>query len=191
MGRVRITKERKLITYSDLWRTSEVLLKRAEAEAAGSYYLSLASLVFDAFALEAFLNHIGENVYARIWQNLESLQPKAKLNVLCERVGLTPDWDVQPWQVVPEIVAFRNKVAHGKNELLRFERIVPHDDKYEEIMRQCLFAKWQNEATTENAVRVHVQLHALFKLIHEKANIEDEFLFHHGSQTGSGEFLPE
>jgi hypothetical protein len=89
MNKMKITLERKLITYSDLWRTSEVLLEKAKAEPQGSYYLILGSLTFSAFALEAFLNHLGENIFGS-WIDLESISPRAKLNVICERIKINP-----------------------------------------------------------------------------------------------------
>ena len=190
MEQVKITKERKLITYSDLWRTSEVLLDRAKAEPVSSYYTVLASLAFSAFALEAFLNHIGEHLFTT-WREMEPLSPKAKINVLCERLALTPKWGAQPWQVVPEIIGFRNKLAHGKNEVLRFEDVVEKDEKYDDIWREFLFADWQRYATAENAERVRKQLTALFTMIHARAGIEEDWLFRHGSQTGSAKRLPD
>lgn len=190
MGRIKITKQRKLITYSDLWRTSEVLLDRAKAEPVGSYYPAVASLAFSAFALEAFLNHIGEHLFAT-WREIEVLSPKAKIHVLCERLRLTPNWGTQPWQVVPQIIGFRNKIAHGKNELLTFEAVVPQDEKYDAIWREFLFSDWQTYATAKNAELVRDRLLALFKMIHAKANIKGDLLFHHGSQFGSAESLPE
>ena len=182
MNKMKITLERELITYSDLWRTSEVLLEKAKAEPQGSYYLILGSLTFSSFALEAFLNHLGENIFGS-WIDLESISPRAKLNVICERIKIKPSWGVQPWQVVPEIVGFRNKIAHGKNSLLKFEDIVP-EDKYDEALHQFLYADWQELATEKNASDVRVALEKLFKLLHKAADIDGDHLFHHGAGTG-------
>jgi len=185
--RVRLTKQRKVITYADFWRTSEVLLERAKASTEGSYFLLLATLAFLAFSLEAFLNHIGENLFDS-WPDLESLPPRGKIIVISERLGLKPNWNSQPWQTVPEIVGFRNKIAHGKNALLQFEKTVSLD-KYEQLRKMFLFADWQEYATEKNALRVQKQLRALFELLHEKAQIEGDWLFHSGGQEGSGEHI--
>jgi hypothetical protein len=189
VAKVRVKLERKVITYADFWRTSEVLLERAQAEPGGSYYFFLGSLVFSAFSLEAFLNHMGESLFDS-WSDLEILAPRGKLIVICEHLGLKPKWNVQPWQTVPELAGFRNKIAHGKNALVRFEKTVSRD-KYEKLWKMFLFADWQKYASETNAVRVRKQLEALFRLIHEKANLEDDCLFNHGAQVGSGTLAEE
>jgi hypothetical protein len=189
MGKVQVMQERKVITYADFWRTSEVLLERAQAEPRGSYYLILGSLTFSAFALEAFLNHLGESVFES-WSELESINPRAKVNVICEHIGVKPNWGAQPWQIVPEIVGFRNKIAHGKNAMLKFESVVPQD-QYEEVRRQFLSADWQKYATEKNAVRVRAALEELFELLHKAAAIENDYLFDHGAQIGSGRAVRE
>ena len=146
-------------------------------------------MVFSAFSLEAFLNHIGDSLFDS-WSDLESLSPRGKLIVICERLGLKPKWHVQPWQTVPELVGFRNKIAHGKNALVRFGKTMSRD-KYEQLWKMFLFADWQKYASKRNAVRVRAQLETLCKLIHGKANLENDWLFHHGAQVGSGTLVEE
>ena len=188
MNKIHITKERKVITYSDFWRTSEYLLERGQDEERGSYFLFLSSLVFSAFSLEAFLNHVGEHLFSS-WDDLEKLKTKAKIKIIAEKLNIKIDYGDTPWQIIPEIIGFRNKVAHGKNTLLKREKNIAANDKYEEIMHEFLFADWQNYATEKNALRVRQRLKEVFKIIHERANIENDFLFHHGSQLGSAHFV--
>lgn len=190
MDKIHITKERKVITYSDFWRASEYLLKRGQGEERGSYFLFLSSLVFSAFSLEAFLNHIGEHLF-NSWGDLEKLRPKAKVNIIAEKLNIKVDYGDTLWQIIPEVIGFRNKIAHGKNTLLREKRTIRANDKYEEIMHEFLFANWQNYATKENAIRVRQRLEEVFKIIHEKANIENDFLFQHGGQLSSAKLVRE
>ncbi len=62
--------------------------------------------------------------------------------------------------------------------LLQFETVVPKDDKYEDIMREFLFADWQDYVSQENAVRVRAGLKDLFEVLHRTAKIEEDFLVH-------------
>ena len=94
-----------------------------------------------------------------------------------------PNWGTLPWQIVPEIVGFRNKVAHGKNALLKFEKLVSMSDDYEQTLYAFLMADWQEYATETNAIRVRAQLESLFELIHSKAAIKNDVLFVEGFQT--------
>ena len=187
MSNIHIQKERKVISYVSFWRTSEVLLEKAQAEARGSYYLFMSSLVFSAFALEAFLNHVGAHTF-QTWNDLESLTPRAKIDVVCEKLGLAPEWGSLPWQIVPEIIGFRNKIAHGKNALLTFEQTVSTDE-YETLLHKFLTADWQHYATENNAVRVRAQLERLFQIIHKQAAIDGDILFQDGFQSGTATAL--
>ena len=190
MEKVQINKERKVITYSDFWLTAGHLLEKGQDDEKGSYFMFLSSLTFSSFALEAFLNHIGESIF-KSWFDLEKLSIKAKVNVICEKLEIKVNYDRTPWQIVPEIVGFRNKVAHGKNAMLTEEKIIPKNDKYEEIRRGFLFADWQNYAVEKNAIKVRSELEKLFRIIHKEAKIENDFLFNHGGQMYSAKKYDE
>jgi hypothetical protein len=188
---VHISKERQLITYSDFWSTSRSLLESGKSDERGSYYQFLASLVFSAFAFEAFLNHIGEHLFSS-WPELERrLSHRAKLALIGERLNVPIDYGRLPWQIIPKLFGFRDKVAHGKNEMLRLEKVVPHDDRYEELMHEFMFADWQKFATEQNASDVRKHLEEIMANLHKVANIESEFLFSHGSQFGSARLIQE
>ena len=185
MKNIRIVKERKVITYTDLWTTAEFLLKQGLEQEVGYYCMFLSSLMFRAFSLEAFLNHIGEHLFLT-WGELEkSLSPNAKLSLIGEKLNLKIEYGKAPWQIVPELIGFRNKVAHGKNSLLKTEQIVPANEKYEKIMYKFLMADWQEHATKSNSLKAKKQLEVLFNKIHAAANIENDILFDFGAQTRS------
>src|SRR6187431_966183 len=165
MKHIRIEKERKVITYSDLWATSEFLLESGSDNETGSYYMFLSSLMFKAFSLEAFLNHIGEHLFD-VWGELEkSLSPNSKLCLICEKLDITVNYGKMPWQIVPEIIGFRNKLAHGKSSLLREQKLVPVTEEYQSILRKFLLADWQEYANEKNALRAQKQLNSLFEII--------------------------
>ena len=52
-----------------------------------------------------------------------------------------------------------------------------------------MFADWQDFADKKNAKQVRNELEKIFKLIHEKAKIEADYLFHHGMQIGSASLI--
>lgn len=76
-GKVRTSRERLLITYSEHWHSSRTFLKLGIENPTGSYHQFLGSIVFTVFALEAFLNHVGESLF-KSWPELEKLTPKGK-----------------------------------------------------------------------------------------------------------------
>lgn len=187
-GSVRISKERQIITYCDFWNTSRFLLENGERDARGSYYQFLGSLVFSAFAFEAFLNHIGEYLFSS-WPELERrLSHRAKLALIAERLCIAVNYGSTPWQTIPKLFGFRDKVAHGKNEMLRLEDVVPHD-RYEELMHEFMFADWQKFANQRNASDVRKSLEEIMAIIHGLAGIEGDVLFSSGPQFGSATLI--
>lgn len=188
-SRIQISKERKLITYSDFWNTSRFLLENGQRNEQGAYYQFLASLTFSAFTFEAFLNHIGEHLF-NSWPDLErKLSHRGKLSLISEKLEFKVEYDRLPWQIIPKLFGFRDKVAHGKNEMIRIEKTVPHDDNYEKLMHEFLFSDWQNFATEKNAVEVRKHLEEIMNRIFGLAKIENEHLFSHGGQSGSASIV--
>ena len=114
---------------------------------------------------------------------------RVKLNLIDEKISIGVNYGKSPWQIVPEIIGFRNKIAHGKNTPLTFDEVVPADAEYKKILREFMFADWQKYANKKNAKRVRLKLEELFTIIHSKANIEGDILFGHGAQTGSARLI--
>jgi len=81
-AKVIIKKECEVNTYADMWHTSHYHLEKGIKDQEGCYHQFMASLVFTAFTLEAYFNHIGPQLFKR-WPDLERLGPKGKLNVHC------------------------------------------------------------------------------------------------------------
>lgn len=189
IAKVRATRSRKLITYADHWHTANTLDKLAREDPKGSFHKYLASILFRAFALEAFLNHLGEEQF-KCWADLERLSPKAKLNIIAENAGVEPKYGSMPWQIVPKLIAIRNKVAHGKNELLEDERILSADD-YDREMGEMLKAEWQEFASEANGTLIERQLTDLMLQLWTACGHSVESLFVSGMQVGSANMIQE
>jgi len=183
-SKVRVNKELKLITYAEHWHTAGCLLDRADQEKRGSYHQYLACITFTAFTLEAFLNHIGEELFEGWRDDLEQISVMGKIRIISDKVGLKVDCGKMPWQVVPELVALRNKVAHGKNERLYEEIILPLNE-YDEHLNVFLKTDWQEAATTKNAKRFMKLVQELCLKIWTACGHDEATLFAHGSQSGS------
>jgi len=181
--KIQINRELEVLSYAEHWHTAKCLLDRAKSEKQGSYHQHLACITFIAFTLEGFLNHIGEQIF-KTWVDLEQLNVRGKLNVVAEKLGIDVDYGVLPWQIVPELVAFRNKVAHSKNERL-FEEVVVPQDKYDEYLNQALKTNWQKTATEENAERFMSHVEDLCTCIWIAAGNKAATIFTLGIQSGS------
>src|ERR1700730_14011868 len=79
--RVSVKKERNVITYAEMWHTSLCLLERGQEQVKASTHQFRASLVFTAFTLEAYLNHVGRKLFD-CWEDLERLLRPQQESVL-------------------------------------------------------------------------------------------------------------
>jgi hypothetical protein len=180
LGKVVIEKTRDVRMYAEMWHTSEVLLMNGKENAKGCTHQFRASLVFTAFTLEAYLNHIGKKLF-KCWDDLDRLRPKEKLNVVADRIGLQVDYGRQPWQIVQDLFGFRNKIAHGRSEEL--SESVPLDKYQDEVLPQFVLTDWEKDCNEKKAERAREHVKAIVHSIHEAANIPNEpFPFVLGAQ---------
>lgn len=72
-------------------------------------------VVFIAFSIESYLNTLGSQ-YLDIWDELERLPWKSKVEILHKTVGKKASWGEEPLQFAKEVFKLRDKLAHGKTE---------------------------------------------------------------------------
>lgn len=173
--KAKVKKKREVHTYSDLWYGSEALLQRAQAE---PYWLWMGCLIFTAFSLEAYLNHIGPKLFA-FWELFEkALSPESKLAIVCERLEIDLPKRKRPWQTVRNLFEFRNKLAHGKTVPLPPEVTFRDVDQYlYEFMGERPLATWEKYCTEKNAVKARKDIEEVIRMVHEKAGLENDPLF--------------
>jgi len=105
---------RKVYTYRYTLMTAERMLEQAEKYAEKDN--SMSAIVFCAFSLEGFLNHIGDELIPK-WNNLfENLSPKAKLVLIADRYKYEFSFGKRPFQSFNTIFEIRNQLAHPKTK---------------------------------------------------------------------------
>jgi hypothetical protein len=189
--KVIVTKERNVTTYAEMWHTSYCLLVKGQEEPRMSVHQFRASLVFTAFTLEAYLNHIGVKIFS-CWEDLERLSPKEKLNVIAERLELEVLYGKRPWQIMKKLFQFRNDIAHGKSTKARSEKTLPlekhSDDDFHELFERT---RWEKYCTEKNAIRTREDVEAIVKIMHKAAGFENDFPFVSGFQVRSATIVDE
>jgi hypothetical protein len=187
--KVNIKKERQVNTYAELWHTSWSLLRQGENQEEGSFHQFMGSLVFTAFSLEAYLNHIGPRVFGN-WVTHERLAPQAKLDIVAEKLDLHVDYGKRPWGIMKELFGFRTDIAHGKSVKIVERKVVPIG-KEDDCMRGLAKTKWQKFCTRQNAERARKDVKEMVKALHAKAEIKDEFPFVGGFQEAHASLLDD
>lgn len=188
--KVVVEKEREVTTYAEMWHTSFCLLEKGQKEPKGSFHQFMASLVFTAFTLEAYLNHIGSKIFS-CWGDLERLSPREKMNVIAERLGVKVDYGKQPWQVMKKLFQFRNDIAHGKSIKVKTKEVLPLAKHQEDDIHSFVQTRWEKYCTEKNAVRARDDVEKIVHLLHEAAGFEDGFPFISGFQLGSATVIEE
>lgn len=189
--KVKISREREVKTYVQLCIASHATLEKAKKEGDGSFYQVMASLIFTAFMMEAYLNHIGPHIF-KCWGDLERLKPSSKLNIVAEKLGIEIDKGKRPYQTLSELFKFRNDLAHGKSVSLKSKsdeiRLVaePFDDYRDEGLQ----TEWEKYCTQDNANHALEDTTSIMKEIHQRAGMTDR-LFSSGMQGTGGTLLPE
>lgn len=144
--RAEAFKERRVNTYAEMRHASYVMLEKAKRDPEGSYYQLMASLIFTVFALEAFVNHIGQSMI-KCWDDLEQLSPSRKLNLIAEKLEIEKDDGKRPFQTVSKLFRFRNSVAHGKTvNLTSADQATVVDSNLDKHMRKPLQTPWERIA---------------------------------------------
>jgi len=73
-------------------------------------------MLYCAFTMEAFLNHIG-SLLLKTWDKSEIwYKPKQKLKCISENLEITFDLSKRPFQTFNDLFVYRNWLVHGKTE---------------------------------------------------------------------------
>lgn len=115
-----IKHERTVVTYGWLWHASKSMLEAGKANQKGSAWQFLSSCMLTAFTVEAFTNHVGQDLIVG-WKKVErTTSPAEKLRLLAEQVGVDlGEDDARPMTTIHGLVRFRNSLAHGRTQALR------------------------------------------------------------------------
>jgi hypothetical protein len=173
MRKAVVTKERDLRPHTELWHTANCLLLAGQEETKGSAHQFRASLVFRAFALEAYLNWQGKHLLAH-WKYLERLSPRDKVDLLAALSQVRPDYSSRPWQIVKELYGFRNDIAHGKPTPLRSETVEDLDESLDAKLGTFIRADWERFCTEDNAVRAKEDVEKIITAFYDGASMQDK-----------------
>jgi hypothetical protein len=169
--KVRIIRRRDVHTYCELWSAAYSLLLQGRSEEEGSYYQFMGSLVFTAFSLEAFLNHIGPKLFMS-WSDHERLGPREKLDLVACRVGVKVNYGQRPWQIMKKLFEFRNDVAHGKSVKVLKKDTIPLK-RYQPGPVDLARTRWEEFCTHKNAERAREDVERMVHALNEASGLRE------------------
>jgi hypothetical protein len=155
--------------YMEMWQGSQILLGRAERDAQGNYWVLMSALLLTAFTFEAYLNHIGSKLF-QTWNVLERLSPMEKLDVVCERLGISFPSGKRPHNSLRVLFRFRNDLAHGKNQTLSTDEFNYDDANLDVLLATHLKTKWEKLITWKDVKQVRSDVEIVMSKLHAAAN---------------------
>lgn len=117
------------LTYVELWRGAELLIRKAGEEQSGSRWVFLSVLMLLSFCLEAYLNHAGPLLLGAAWN--EGRQPhrdkdvKAKLRLVCAACGVTLEAPYKYRTVALTLLELRESLGHATQVRLAPPGVAP------------------------------------------------------------------
>lgn len=189
-SKVLVTKEREVKTYAEMWHTSACLLKKGQEDQKGSNHQWMGSLVFTAFTLEAYLNHIGPKVI-KCWGDIERLGPHEKLSIIAEMLKVDIKYGKRPWQVMKQLFGFRNDLAHGKSKVLNSNVTMPLKKYSDRRLGEPIKTEWEKYCTLENAQRAREDVEKIVHELYKAGQFENDYPFSRGFHNHGATFIQE
>lgn len=191
--RVRVTLERDVATYSELWHGAKIIHDKAVEDPKGSHYAFMSALVLFAFSVEAYCNAIGEGIFQVQWNShddpVERKGPLEKIGLIASALGVAIDRSTRPWQSLKLLFRVRNWLAHGKVHAIRLEKVIPYSpDRSDYLGDVYAKAPWDEFCNDAFVSRVREDVEALLRTLHAKVPAPKDALFSFGSGTGSAVF---
>jgi hypothetical protein len=131
---------------------------------------SINAIVFIAFFMEAFLNHIG-SLIIKNWKGVSyNLSPIRKLNKILKELSFEENSNLDHIKNLNDLFRVRNLIAHGQTKRYRQEI----NESFEMELVLAIQSKWESSCTPENAAKLLASMESLGKLIYAKAGIEEK-----------------
>jgi hypothetical protein len=164
-----VTKDHDVRAHAYLWHASKCLLERGQEQEKASRQQFMASMVFTAFALEAYLNWLGDKLFLDWGAFEKKLNLKEKLKKIAKQLQMNVNMASEPWAVITKLFQFRNDIAHGKPEQKKEEKKEPIDDHLDGKLGESAETDWQKFCTQENAERAREDVKKMAQAIHDAA----------------------
>ncbi|MCU7886468.1 MAG: hypothetical protein KZQ82_19945 [Candidatus Thiodiazotropha sp. (ex Lucinoma annulata)] len=185
--KVLITQERTVNTYADLGHATRCLRQTATTVEEGSFYTEMASLLFSAFTLEAYLNHVGE-LLIQYWDEIDRLSYSKKLKIITTHTNINPDASQRPYQTIKSLFRFRNSIAHGRSQILKPDpKVTDVHDNLSDYGKPT--TDWEDYCNIDNVNIAIDDVEQIITEIHKAAQLGDNPMQNLGFTSGSMSLL--
>lgn len=120
-------------------------LKQAKEQKKLRTYNCMITMVFCAFSIEAFINHLGAEMIPG-WESFERKPINDKLKLISNSIHFPLDKRKKPICYIDMIFNYRDNIAHGRTETINKNQIVGPDG-----IPEMPSAEWEEKTTLKKA----------------------------------------
>ncbi|HIP01876.1 MAG TPA: hypothetical protein EYN44_20070 [Marinobacter salarius] len=184
MKRYSISGKGKVTTYNWMIKSAGFALESARASSEGQFFNSMSVLIYSAFAMEAFFNHLGSHL-SENWESEERKISKwQKFRDFNCQLNLSRDLDSRPYLSVFEAFNFRDYLAHGRTEEIKKEEVVEISE--DEVQFYMIGSKWMETCTLEKAEEIFADIKSVITEMYKASGLgELPFSQYHSSAYGA------
>ena len=169
------TKVNKTIyTFAYLRSVSKSCFEQANKDKEGRHLFLAASIVFSAFTLEAFFNHIGDKTINNWSIKERKLSPFDKLSILAKKHSIKIDFGKRPYQSVKLIFQLRDALAHGKTTEITKENYQHLNMDLTPILP---LTNWEKLISLSKAEKYLADVKTVVEEFSHKGNIDSNLLY--------------
>lgn len=165
MTKAQVRGKKTTVTFAYMHKGAKYMLELAENTQEGQLYTTVAALIFSAFTLEAYLNHLGK-LQHKEWDKIERRHSKfEKYKLFASAAGIDFDsFRSHPYCTLKELFEFRDRMAHGKTTT---EDVITSVSLIDDLIPQINSeSDWQAFATLEKAQIAIKDVEAIIKELH-------------------------
>ena len=162
MTDVRIKVARKFAPHAMLLNAAARALESAKTNTEAFWWDWLSSILYCSLSIEAIGNTYGETFIPQ-WKHFESASPLAKILLVAERCQLDVDFGRHPWAIVPQLIRFRNTIAHAKIEDIVVDAVHPKEE-YEQHLYSKPESKLEKLVTEQFAQQAYDNIYDILRL---------------------------
>ncbi|MEX1995126.1 MAG: hypothetical protein WD929_10720 [Steroidobacteraceae bacterium] len=124
--------EGEVFPHRQLWLAARVMRQRSEADRDGALYLDMAAMLLARLTVEAYCNFAIHVLDVDTFDNERQIfggSTDAKLQWICDRVGMPLDRGRRPFQTIHSLDELRDLMVHAKPEIFVGENLHPADEE--------------------------------------------------------------
>lgn len=168
MNKIRIKKETTIQAYGEFWDAFLFLKMKQEEKGKGWSKIKLSAITMACFSIEAFANHVGQQLYSD-WETCGKWNsPIDKLKKFIKRLGVDIKLGEPPFQTIDKIMGWRNKVAHAETKIFVSEHKVAREN-YDELLGVIRKTEWQEFYLSADLNKIEKDCKEVMEIIHRKA----------------------